>query len=197
MRINIYPRNIYQIRKTLFDKLDSLGIKYTSQQNFFKKLAIFHFESVCVQEEFFKDTETTTWVGKHVSFSVSVSSIFVEEPIFLYNSDPHHLISSFTGTLEGVASQSKAPMKLLVLDIETTTKIKVGNILETLPQCHIRREHVSIDISEDDCDNEFCTATQFLQIEKKIKYSIFKNLWNVVPTFYLCLVSTVQNTIWT
>ena len=31
---NIYPRNVYQIRETLLDKLDSFDIKYTSQQNF-------------------------------------------------------------------------------------------------------------------------------------------------------------------
>ena len=31
---NVYRRNVYQIRETLFDKLDSLGIKYTSEQNF-------------------------------------------------------------------------------------------------------------------------------------------------------------------
>ena len=29
---NIYPRNVYQIRETLFDNVDSFGIKYTSQQ---------------------------------------------------------------------------------------------------------------------------------------------------------------------
>ena len=29
---NVYPRNVYQIRETLFDKLDSFGIKYTSDQ---------------------------------------------------------------------------------------------------------------------------------------------------------------------
>ena len=28
---NVYPRNVYQIRETLIDKLDSLGIKYTCQ----------------------------------------------------------------------------------------------------------------------------------------------------------------------
>ena len=33
---NVFPRNLYQIRETLFDKLDSFGIKYTSQQNFLK-----------------------------------------------------------------------------------------------------------------------------------------------------------------
>ena len=36
---NIYPRNLYQIRESLFDKLDSFGIKYTSQQKLFINLA--------------------------------------------------------------------------------------------------------------------------------------------------------------
>ena len=30
---NVYPRNVYQIRETLFDKLDSFGINYTSNKN--------------------------------------------------------------------------------------------------------------------------------------------------------------------
>ena len=41
---NVYPRNVYQIRKTLFEKQDSFGIKYTSEQKLFKNLAIFDFE---------------------------------------------------------------------------------------------------------------------------------------------------------
>ena len=71
---NIYPRNVYQIQKTLFDKLDSFGIKYTSQQKLFRNLEIFDFESICVQDESFKDTKTATWIGKHVSISVCFSS---------------------------------------------------------------------------------------------------------------------------
>ena len=38
------PRNEYQTRETLFDKLNSLGIKYTSEQKLFLYLAIFDFE---------------------------------------------------------------------------------------------------------------------------------------------------------
>ena len=34
--VNIYPRNGYQIRETLFDKPDFFGVKYTSQQKLFK-----------------------------------------------------------------------------------------------------------------------------------------------------------------
>ena len=48
---NVYPRNVYQIRETLFDKLDSFGINYTSEQKLFKNLAIFDFESIFVKEE--------------------------------------------------------------------------------------------------------------------------------------------------
>ena len=57
---NVYPRNVYQIRETIFDKLDSFRISYTSEQKLFKKIAIFDLESICVQQETFKDTFTTT-----------------------------------------------------------------------------------------------------------------------------------------
>ena len=164
--INIYPRNLCQIRETLFDKLDPFGIKYTSQQKLSKHLAIFDFESICVQKESFKDTKTTTWIGKHIPISVTISSNLVEEPVFLYNSDPHHRVSSFIGRLECLASQSKAQMKLLFFDIEKTIKTKLGSILEKLTQRHNRRESSSFDMNHDDCDNEICASTQFLQIQK-------------------------------
>ena len=165
-RKNVYPRNVYRIRETLFDNLDTFGIKYISQQEIFKKLALFGFESTCVQESF-NDTKTTTWIGKHVPISVSISSDLVGEPTFLYISDPHYLVSSFIGTLEGLALRSKAQKKTLFLDVETTIKIKLGSILEKLTQRHIQRGHARFDMSQDDCDNEICASNQFLQIQKK------------------------------
>ena len=91
-----------------------------SEQKLFQNLANFDFESICVQEEAFRDTNTTTWIGKHVPISVSISSNLVGVPIFVCNSDPHHLVASFIGALEKLASQSKAKMTNLFLDIETT-----------------------------------------------------------------------------
>ena len=91
----------------------------------------------------------------------------MEEPIFICNSDPHHLVASFIGALENLASQSKAKVKNLFLDIETTIKIKLGSILEKLTQRHNRRESARFDMSQDDCDSEICASTQFLQIQKK------------------------------
>ena len=166
-RVNsVYPRNVYQIRETLSDKLDSFGIKYTSEQKLSKFLAIFYFESIWVQNETFRDTNTTTWIGKRVPISVSISSIIVEEPLFLRNSDPHPLVASFIGALENVASQSKEKMRNLFLDIKTTRSFKLGSILEKPSQRHIRRESARFDISQDDCDNEIGASTQFLQIQR-------------------------------
>ena len=160
---NVYPKNVYQTQETLFDKLDSFGIEYTYEQTLFKNLAIFDFESICMQEESFKDTDTTKWIGKHFPISVSISSNLLKEPIFLCNSDPHHLVTSFIGALENLALQSKAIMKNLVFDIETTINYKLGSILEKLTQSHNRREQADLD----DCDNETGTSHQFLQIQKK------------------------------
>ena len=173
---NVYPRNVYQIRGTLFDKLDSFGIKYTSEQKLFKNLAIFDFESICVQEETFRDTNTTTWIRKHVPISVSFSSNLVEEPIFICNSHPHHLVASFDGALESLASQSKTKMKNLFLDINTTKTIELGSILEKLTQRHIRRENARFDMSQNDCDIEICASNQFLQLQKNQLIDLHKSL---------------------
>ena len=160
-----YPRNVYQTRETLFDKLDSFGIKFTSEEKLFRNLAIFDFESFCVQKEAFRDTNTTTWIRKHVLISVSISSNLVEEQIFLCNFDPPHVFASFIRAVENLASQSKAKMKKLCLDIETKIKIKLGNISEKLTQRHNRREHAKFDMSQDNRDNEVFASTQFLQTQ--------------------------------
>ena len=172
---NSYPPNVYQIRETIFDKLDSFSIKYTSEQKLFKNLAIFDFESICVQAETFRDTNTTTWFGKHVKHvpkSVSFSSKLVEEPIFFCNSDPHHLVESFIGALEKLASQTQAKMKNLFVYIVTAIKIKLDNIFEKLTQRHKRREQADFDY----CDNEICASTDFSQIEKNQLFDLQESL---------------------
>ena len=81
---HVYPKNICQTQETLFDKLDSFRSECTEEQTLFKNLAIFDFESFCVQEESFRETDTTKPIGK----LISISSDLVREPIFLCNSDP-------------------------------------------------------------------------------------------------------------
>ena len=73
-------------------------------------------------------------------------------------------------------------MKLLFLDIETTIKIKLGSILEKLTQRHNRREQAYLN----DCDNEICASTQFLQIHKNQLIDLQESLeryCTVLPVF--------------
>ena len=142
---HIYPKNVYQLRETLFHKLDSFDIQYTDDQSLFNSLAVFDFESVCIPEEKFKNTETTTWIEKQAPISVSIysNSNLIAEPIFLCNSNPRDLVESFIDAVEGLATQSKAQMKLKFLEIETGIRGKLTRTLESLNEHRCRNQRIS------------------------------------------------------
>ena len=77
-------------------------------------------------------------------------------------------------------------MKNLFLDIETTIKTNLSNILEKLTQRHNQREHARFDMSHDVFDNDFCASTQILQIQKNqlidLQQSVERHC-NVLPAF--------------
>ena len=179
---NCLSEKVYQTQRTLFDKLDSFEIDYTNEQTVFQNLAIFEFESICMQRENFKDTDRTNWIGKHIPISVSVSSNLLNEPILLCNSDRHHLATSFIGALENLTLQRTAILKSLFFDIRTTMKIKLDGPLEKLNQRHNRKKQAVFD----DGENQTCTSTQILQIQKKQLIDLQENLERyciVLPIF--------------
>ena len=119
--------------------------------------------------------------------SVSISSNLIPEPIFLCNANPCHLILSFITAPEGLATQSKAQMKLSFIEVETAIKLKLCAILEQLNQRRNRAERVSnfIDdfIAEEE-EKDF--TTQFLQLEKNQLIDLqeqFERCCNVLPVF--------------
>ena len=165
---HIYPKNVYQLRETLFEKLDSFNIQYTDDQKLFTNLAVFDFESICIPKENFKNTETTTWIGKHVPISVSISSNLIAMPIFLCNSNTRYLAVSFIDAVEGLATQRKAQMKLKFLEVETTIKCKLSPTLESLNERRCRNQRVfefEDQCLEDDSEEEEASK-QFLQMQK-------------------------------
>ena len=101
---------MYQLRETLFDKLDSFNIQYTDDQKLFNNLAVFDFDSISIPEKFFKNPETTTWIGKHFPISISIFSNLISEPNFLRKSNPRDLVESFLDAVEGLVTQSRAQM---------------------------------------------------------------------------------------
>ena len=184
---HIYPKNAYQLRET-FDKLDSFNIQYTDDQKLFINLAVFDFESICIPEEKFKNTEKTTWVGKHVPISVSTSSNLISEPIFLCISNPRDLVESVLDAVEGLATQSNPQMEMKFLELETAIKSKLTRTLEPLNEHRCRNQRV-FDF-KDQCfenDNEEKDASaQFLQMQKSQLIELRIHLYcycNVLPVF--------------
>ena len=171
-------------KKNLFEKLNSFRIEYTNEQTLFKNLAIFDFESICVREESFQGTDTTKWIGKYIPISAHISTNLVKEPVFLCNSDPHHLVTSFIGALGNLALQSKGIIKDLFFDIETTIKIKQGST-RNLPNVIIKenKQVWMITITRLVSLLSFCRS-------KSKSYMICRSNWNVIALFYLSLFST-------
>ena len=64
----IYPKNVYQLKETLFELLDFFKIPKRKDQKLFKNFVIFDFESICVKEETYEETETIKWIEKHVLY---------------------------------------------------------------------------------------------------------------------------------
>ena len=78
------------------------------------------------------------------------------------------MVKSFIDAVEGLATKSKAKMKLNFLEVETATKSKLTRALESLNERRYRNQRVFE--FEDHCfedDNEEKDAsTQFLQMQK-------------------------------
>ena len=196
---HICPNNVYQLRETLFEKLDSFNIPHRKDQKLFKNLAIFEFESICVKQETNKETETANWIGKQVPISVSVPSNLKTEPIFLCNSDPRHRVSSFISALEGLATQSKAQTKLRFIAVETAIKIKLSRILGQLNHRHSQREQI-IDFDDDEYFNDTVEekelSTQFLQMQRNQLIDLqehFGRYCNTLPLLVLTVQSMISN----
>ena len=185
---HIYPKNLYQLRETLFDKPDSFDIQYTDDQKLFNNLAVFDFESICIPEENIKNTEMTTWSGKHAPISVSISSNLIVNPKILCKSNPRDLVESFIDAVEGLATKSKAHMKLKILEVETAIKSKLTRTLEYLNERRYRNQRVFE--FEDHCfedDNEKKDgSTQLFQMQKNQLIELQEHLehyCNVLPVF--------------
>ena len=94
--------NVYQLLERLIDKLDSFRIPYSDDQKLFENMAIFDFESNCVQKDEFRDTSFLTWISEHIPLSVSISSNLPKAPVLLCNSNTGALAESSVDAIEGL-----------------------------------------------------------------------------------------------
>ena len=53
----IYPKNEYELQKTLFEKLEGFNLPVSEDNKLLNNLAIFNFESICVATEELKKSK--------------------------------------------------------------------------------------------------------------------------------------------
>ena len=107
-----------------------------------KNMAMFDFESICVQENKIRDTDTTTWIGKHVPISVFTSPNVIGKPILSCNSNPGALVESSGVALDELATQSKAQMKLMFSERETSVKSERKRVFPILINVAVPRNRL-------------------------------------------------------
>ena len=84
------------------------------------------FESICVQVDKFRDTNSTLRIGKHVPIPLSLSSNLIKQPIILWNSVLVAFVETFVDALEGLATQGKAEMKIKFFEFESCLKSRLN-----------------------------------------------------------------------
>ena len=184
---HIYPKNVYRLRETLFEKLDSFNTPYREDQKLCKNLAVFDLESICVKEETYQENWNYKMDWRTCPY---ISFHFVKPNTWTYFSLQFRSSSPciFVSVLEGLATQSKAQMKLRFIEVETAIKIKLSSILEQLNQRHSQRERV-IDYDNDEYFNDTAEeelSTQFLQMQKNQLIDLqehFERYCNTLPIF--------------
>ena len=74
-----FPKNVYQLPETLFDKLYSFVTNYRDIQKLIKILSWYDLESICVLGDKIRDADFLTSIGKHLLTFVPVSANLIEE----------------------------------------------------------------------------------------------------------------------
>ena len=168
----------------MFEKLEGFNLPVSEDNKLFNNLAFFDFESIFVPTEELKETQTTTWIEKHLPISVSVSSNLIDEPIFLYNKDLQNLLIDFVSNLELLAEKNKLEMRTKFQDIGVAINERLKKIFDQLNE---RSKNYSSSKFEykDDCiedSGEADMSTQFLRSQKNQLIDLKQHLERYVNT---------------
>ena len=112
--------------------MEGFNITVSKDNTLFNNLVSFDFESICVPSDELKATQTTTWIGKHVPISVSISSNLIDELFFPYHKDAEKRIINFVIKLELLVEKSKLEMRTKFQDVERVVKKRMSKIFQEL-----------------------------------------------------------------
>ena len=79
---HVHPTGVHQLKETVFEQLEDIGIHVNNEVRMFTNFAVFDFESITVADNKLKNSDSTAWIGRHVPISVSISYSFGSGVIF-------------------------------------------------------------------------------------------------------------------
>ena len=185
-----YPTGAYQLAETIFDRLDDVKINVPQELRLFSHLIVFDFESITVPDNTLRNTDLTSWIGKHVPISVSIASKLLEDPIFICNEDAYQLIRDFVSNLTYIAEKSTLLMReklnAFVLELEE----KYGAIRQLVPVKDNKGPTSAEDLfdneaepdEEDDDDLEIRRLRCELKMLSNLRQD-FENYYSTIPVF--------------
>ena len=182
---------MYQLRKTLFAKLHSFNILFFDDQKFFKNMPIVDFDSICEQEDKFRDTDTTTRIGKHDPISVSLSTDLIGQRIFSCNSNLGVLVQSFADAFEGFLTRNKAQIKWKLRLVWKVNSITITPLLMNVAVA--RHQYCNFKMSVLAKKKSKMSRHSYYK-HKRIYSFICKINWKYIAKSFQSLASTVQNT---
>ena len=128
-----YPTGAYQLFETIFERLEDANINVPQELRLFSHLIVFDFESITVPDSTLKNTDLTSWIGKHVPISVSIASNLLDDPIFICNEDPNQLIRDFVSNLTHIAEKSTLQMREKLNDFVLVLEEKYWALRQLVP----------------------------------------------------------------
>ena len=185
-----YPTGAYQLSETIFERLEDVKINVPHELRLFSNLIVFDFESKTVADNALRNTELTSWIGKHVPISVSISSNLISEPIFICNEDPLQVSRDFVSSLTNIAEKSTLLMREKLNDFVLELEEKYWTVRQLVPvkdkQVPTGAEDLLDKEAEPDGEEDEDLEIQRLRCELKMLSNLrqdFENYYSTIPVF--------------
>ena len=181
-----YPSGAYQLSETIFERLEDVNINVPQELRLFSNLIVFDFESITVPDNTLRNTELTSWIGKHVPISVSISSNLLSETIFICNEDPLQLIRDFVSSLTNIAEKSTLLMKEKLNNFVLELEEKYWTVRQLVPvkdkQVPTGAEDLIDNEAEPDGEEDEDIEIQRLRCELKMLSNLRQDFENYYST---------------
>ena len=170
--------------------MEDVDINVPQELRLFSHLIVFDFESFTVPDNTLRNTDLTSWIGKHVPISVSIASNLLEDPILICNEDPNQLIRDFVSNLTHIAEKSTLLIREKLNEFVVELEEKYLAIRQLVPvkdnPVPTRTEDLFENGPEPDEDEDEDLEIRRLRSElrmiSKLKQD-FENYYTAIPVF--------------